>query len=106
VKDLEVDRRVKATFLPVPGTRLTGAKIEKATGRANFHYRGTASTRSFQCKLIRPLGKQHVASRPRFSKCGATKAYTHLLPGRYTFEVRAVSAAGPDPTPAKRRFRI
>jgi hypothetical protein len=106
VKDLEVDRRVKATFLPVPETKLTGAKIEKASGRARFRYRGTASTRSFQCKLIRPRGKHHAASRLRFSKCGARKAYTHLLPGRYTFEVRAVNAAGPDPTPAKRRFRI
>jgi len=29
-----------------------------------------------------------------------------LKPGKYTFEVRAVGPGGPDPSPAKKKFKI
>jgi hypothetical protein len=44
--------------------------------------------------------------KPRFKKCRSPKAYRHLRAGKYTFEVRALSSAGFDPTPAKSRFKI
>ena len=37
---------------------------------------------------------------------GAPKSYTGLAHGRYTFFVRAFNAGGPDPTPAKKSFKL
>ena len=45
-------------------------------------------------------------AKPKFKRCKSPKTYKHLKPHKYVFEVRAVSAAGKDPTPAKKKFRI
>lgn len=105
VVEMDSDRQVKATFLSRPGTVLTAAKIDRKARKATFHFKGTAEARAFQCRLIGPAGG-HRARKPAFAPCGKTKTYRRVAPGRYAFEVRAVNAAGPDPTPAKRRFRI
>lgn len=102
VADLEADRQVTASFLPPPQTNLK-ATINRKARRATFHLRGTESTTGFQCKLVRPGRKP---AKVRFAGCGRSRPYKHLAPGRYTFEARAVNAAGPDPTPVRRRFRI
>lgn len=91
--------------LPLPDTRIVAARIEKAKGKATFRFKGTAETRSFQCKLIRPAAKGHHA-KPGFVACSKKTVFRHLASGRYTLKVRAVNAAGADPTPAKRRFAI
>jgi predicted phage tail protein len=49
-----------------------------------------------------PSGRQALDS----SSCSSPKAYNDLKQGQYTFKVRAVNAAGPDPTPAKKSFMI
>jgi len=103
VADLESDRQVTASFLARPGTFLKSSKIDRGSGSASFRLRGTESTERFQCKLVRP-GKK--ASKVGYSRCGSSKAYKRLAPGRYLFEARAINAAGPDPSPVRRNFRI
>jgi List-Bact-rpt repeat protein/putative pyrroloquinoline-quinone-binding quinoprotein len=104
VNDLESDREVTASFLPVPETKIASAKILRAQRRATFRFNGTAETRAFQCKLVGPSGKR--GRKPVFTSCRSPRTIKHLLPGRYTLQVRAENAAGLDPTPAQRRFRI
>jgi len=124
--NMYIDRTVTASFVrpPTPGpetpasnsapppaqrqlpdTRILAAKIDKGKGKATFRFEGTAEARSFQCKLIRPAVKGHRA-KPRFVACAKKTVFKHLAPGRYTLQVRALNAAGADPTPAKRRFTI
>ncbi|MGN6215446.1 MAG: InlB B-repeat-containing protein [Solirubrobacterales bacterium] len=105
VDDLESNRGVSVSFLPLPDTRIAGAKIDKRQGKATFRLRGTEEAQRFQCRLIGPADKRH-RPRPRFASCGKTKTFKHLAPGRYTLEARAINSAGVDPTPAKRRFKI
>jgi hypothetical protein len=83
-----------------PNTRISSAKISSKRREARFRFRATGSSTGFQCALV----KRH--RKPRFKKCRSPKAYRHLRAGKYTFEVRALSSAGFDPTPAKRRFKI
>lgn len=90
---------------PLPDTRIVKAKINKGKGKATFRFEGTAETRSFQCKLVRPAVKGHRA-KPQFVACAKKTVFKHLKPGRYSLLVRALNAAGADPTPAKRSFRI
>jgi uncharacterized delta-60 repeat protein len=86
-----------------PETEIFKAEIAASRGRATFFYTALGNDASwlFQCALL-----SRPTSKPKFRNCGGSKRYSHLKPGRYTFEVRAVGVAGPDPTPAKRRFRI
>jgi dipeptidyl aminopeptidase/acylaminoacyl peptidase len=107
--------------IPVPAqTKIDKAKINKKQGKARFRFSasGPNPATGFECKLNRPKRKRHhsgsrrlglsrVAFRKaKFRPCNSPKKYKHLRPGRYTFFVRAIDVAGPDPTPAKRRFRI
>lgn len=103
VADIEADREVIASFLPTPKTSIKRAKIDRKRRRATFRFAGNEATTGFQCKLVKP-GKK--PARVRFSGCRGRRTYKHLARGRYTFEVRAINAAGPDPTPVSRPFRI
>jgi outer membrane protein assembly factor BamB len=91
--------------LPAPDTRIAAAKIDKSKGRATFRFEGTAETRSFECRLVRPSGGKH-RPKPRYSTCSRKTTFRNLAPGRYTLQVRAINATGADPTPAKRRFSV
>ena len=90
---------------PLPETRLLSAVISSQTGSAVFRFTGTDATR-FQCRLIRPPAPTGPETKRSFSGCRSPRHYRNLSPGRYVFEVRAVNAAGPDPRPAKRHFKI
>lgn len=90
---------------PLPETKFLGAVISSRKGSAVFRFTGTNATR-FQCRLIRPATAAHLAPKPSFANCHSPRRYRNLTPGRYVFEVRAVNATGPDPTPAKKRFRL
>jgi hypothetical protein len=85
-----------------PDTLITGENIESKRHAATFRFRavGGRAVSVARCRL------QHGQLAARFRACGSPKTYGHLKPGRYLFAVRAVSRAGPDPTPATRRFRI
>jgi uncharacterized delta-60 repeat protein len=86
-----------------PDTWISNAYIDARKGLASFYFDADGATGGFQCAL---RSKGHPA--PRFAGCTHHRptTYRHLTPGRYTFEVRAVFAAGPDPSPATWPFRI
>jgi TolB protein len=93
--------------LPPFGTRITGAKVKKSRHKATFRFTATGAT-GFECALVKPRkGKHHKKSaKPKFKTCKSPKTYKHLTHGKYTFEVRGVNAAGPDPSPATRKLRL
>jgi len=106
VENLAADREVTATFTGPPKTTITSTTIAKKKRQAKFSFSGVGTTTGFQCELIKPAAKHHKKPRSAFSSCASPKAYRHLKPGRYTFEVRAVNSAGPDPTPVTKMFTI
>ena len=88
------------TAVGPPNTKISSAKISSRKQKAKFRFKATGSSSGFQCALV----KRH--RKPKFRKCRSPKTYRHLRASKYTFEVRALSSAGVDPTPAKRRFKI
>jgi alpha-tubulin suppressor-like RCC1 family protein len=104
-------RSVTATFeanptpakeSPPSGTKIRTAKIDQKKRSASFSFEAAGTVTGFECRLVRPSSKKA----PSFSKCSSPKAYKHLAPGAYKFEVRAFDSAGPDPNPARRAFRV
>ena len=90
----------------VPDTVITHARIKKNKQKATFSFRAIGTTTGFQCELIRSKKRRRRKSNAQFSSCASPARYMHLKPGRYKFEVRGVNSAGPDPTPAMKRFKI
>ena len=72
---------------------------KKGRAKAKFKFSSTTPGISFECSL-RPKGKQ-----PKFRGCGSPATY-RLKPGKYEFEVRAVLAGVPDPSPETFRFKV
>jgi hypothetical protein len=86
---------------PLPDTQITGSTIGALQGKATFKFKAVGKAAGFNCALVRlPLGT------PTFKSCTSPKSYANLLPGSYSFRVRAFNAAGPDPTPATKPFAI
>jgi Bacterial Ig-like domain (group 3) len=85
-----------------PTTSITKSTIRPKTKSATFKFTAAGAT-GFQCALIKK-GKNHK-SKPHFSSCASPKRYKHLKHGKYTFEVRAVTAAGSGPI-AKKSFKV
>ncbi len=108
------DTAVTATFAQLPeavitktaNTLITRAKINRKQRKATLAFNATGTATGFQCKLIKPNVSHHRHSRASFSSCASPKTYARLQRGRYTFEVRAFNAAGPDPTPAIKKFKL
>jgi len=96
---MSADMSVVATFAAPPNTKLLKSKIRKHT--ATFRFKAVRAATGFQCALVTRTHKK-----PRFRKCRSPKTYKRLARGTYTFEVRARGAAGVDPSPAKKTFRI
>ena len=102
---MTADRTVTARFVLLPpNTKITKAKIDKAHHRAKFKFKARGKATGFKCALVK--AKKHKKARPHFSSCRSPKTYTGLAPGAYTFLVRAFNTSGPDPTPAKKRFKL
>jgi hypothetical protein len=94
---------------PPHGTTISAAKVNKHKHRATFKFTASGTVTGFQCALVKSKkkkGKHHKKPKLVFSSCSSPKTYKHLKHGRYTFEVRAFNSAGPDPTPAVKRFKI
>jgi YVTN family beta-propeller protein len=99
--NMKADKSVSAKFgASPPDTRITKARIVRRTAKFKFKPIGNAT--GVQCELKR----KHGHKKPRFRRCKSPKAYKHLKKGKYTFKVRAFSSAGPDPTPARKRFKV
>jgi hypothetical protein len=77
----------------IPGKRIVRGKARKAI----FSFRADEPGSKFRCKL----------DGHRFQACSSPKTYKKLKPGRHTFQVVAVDAAGnADRTPAVAHFVI
>lgn len=80
-----------------PSTTIFKRSLAAPKRSATFDFRSNESGGSFQCKLD---------SQP-FAACRSPKTYRHLSPGKHTFKVKALDAAGNrDSTPAVARFQI
>jgi hypothetical protein len=81
-----------------PQTKITtGPGKGLAKGKAKFAFRSSEAGSRFECKL----------DRKKVARCKSPRRYTGLKPGRHSFSVWAIDAAGnKDPTPAKRSFRV
>ncbi|HEX3563406.1 MAG TPA: hypothetical protein VHU24_11255 [Solirubrobacterales bacterium] len=96
-------KSVTATFKAVPGapnTKIGRAKVDSSAGKATFKFSASGQSTGFRCALVNKHKK------PKFKSCKSPKTYKKLKPGKYTFEVRAVGRGGPDPSPAKTKFKI
>ena len=79
-----------------PQTTIKGphGRIDK---RPKFRFSSSEPGSTFECKL----------DKKKFKPCTSPKRLRRIDRGRHKFKVRAVDAAGnPDPTPAKRRFKL
>jgi streptogramin lyase len=87
-----------------PAAKITSAKISSRQGAATFSFKAIGFATGFQCALVRQR-KHHKQPKPHFSSCKSPKTYEHLTPGKYAFEIRALSAAIHG-TPAGKSFNI
>ena len=78
-------------------------KTRKKKAKVKFAFSSPTAGATFQCSLTKLKGKKTKAA--PFKGCKSPKRYK-LVPGRYRFQVRAVSGGVPDPTPAVRKFKI
>lgn len=99
--------------LSLPQTKL-GKKPKKvvkttsATAKVTFAFSSTTAGASFECSLgrrVKPKGKKPRFVGQAFRKCKSPKSY-RLKSGRYRFQVRAVSGALRDSSPAKFSFKV
>ena len=85
--------------------KIDKAKINQDKDSATFKFVArtakAAATSGFQCALVKKNG-----AAPKFKGCTSPKKYKHREPHRYLFEVRALSSAAKDPSPAKKKFKI
>jgi hypothetical protein len=93
-----------ATTTFKPNTWISDVRINSKKHTASFRFAAGTPSSGFQCAL---RSKKHPKA--RYKGCRSRFGewtYGHLERGRYTFAVRAIFPGGPDPTPAKWRFRI
>jgi len=82
---------------PVPETSVGKVTIQAAQGKVILRFTSTVSGAGFQCKLDKKPWKS----------CKSPRVYKNLKGGRHSFRVKAIGpTAVPDPTPAKRTFRV
>ncbi|HEY2478869.1 MAG TPA: PQQ-binding-like beta-propeller repeat protein [Solirubrobacterales bacterium] len=94
------------TATPRPWTKLKTVSLHRAAGRVTFRFASEAGA-GFECRLQRiPRTSAHSPAPAPFRRCASPRTYRHLAHGRYRFQVRAVNAAGPDRSPAGRRFTL
>jgi hypothetical protein len=106
---LSADASVTATFTKsssMPNTKITGHQVSKSKRQAKFTFKAVGKASGFQCALVKQPKKRHKAPKPKFSRCSSPKTYKHVAHGSYKFEVRALSSAGADKTPASTSFKI
>jgi virginiamycin B lyase len=78
------------------------------TANVSFAFSSTTAGARFECSLgrrVKPKGKKPRFVGQAFKGCKSPQAYT-LKPGHYRFQVRAVSPAGRDASPAVYRFKV
>jgi hypothetical protein len=78
------------------GTRLTSRR------GATFRFTAAGAVTEYQCRMVTPGRHAWVT----FTPCRSPFTYRHLKAGRHVIAVRAVNAAGADPRPAIKRFKL
>jgi hypothetical protein len=89
--------------LPPKKVKTTGE-----TAKVTFAFSSPTPGARFECSLgrkVKPKGKKARFVGQALERCRAPKTYT-LKPGAYRFQVRAVSAAGRDASPARYGFKV
>jgi hypothetical protein len=86
-------------------TKITKSKVSASKHTASFSFSATDAT-GYQCALAALPKKGHTAPKLKFASCKSPKSYAHLKKGKYEFAVRGVNAAGKDPHPASKSFKI
>ena len=84
---------------PLPRTQITGFRLQERRRAATIRFAGQGSLGpfEFECKL----------DAKRYRRCSSAHTYRRLDSGGHVVKVRATDAAGrPDPTAARKRFRI
>ena len=98
------------TLTPPHGTKITKARIKKRRHKATFSFKASGTVTGFQCALAKQKKKRKHSKKKKvklvFKSCRSPKTYKHLKHGHYIFEVRATNAAGVDPHPAVKKFKI
>ena len=87
---------------PAPDTTIDRSTIKARKGRATFSFSASGGTApvGFECSRVKK------GAEAKFTSCGSPKSYRNLKKGTYTFEVRAVDAAGRvDESPASKTFK-
>jgi hypothetical protein len=80
-----------------PQTTITKSRLAAMTRSAKFWFSSSESASGFLCKL----------DKGPFKACGSPRNYRKLKPGRHTFKVKAIDAAGNvDATPAITRISL
>lgn len=86
-------------------------KVVKTTGErasVRFTFSSTTAGAGFECSLgrrVKPQGKKARFVGQAFKGCKSPKGY-RLKPGRYRFQVRAVSGGSRDSSPAQFGFKV
>jgi hypothetical protein len=83
-----------------PETKIIRTRVSLPSHRVTFEFRAVGDGSGFRCRLARPHNPGTLQD------CRSPKTYKHLRPGRYLFIVRALGPGGPDPTAARKWFRI
>jgi hypothetical protein len=86
-------------------TKITKSKVSASKHTASFSFSATGAT-GYQCALAALPKKGHTAPKLKFGSCKSPKSYSHLKKGKYEFAVRGVNAAGKDPHPASKSFKV
>ena len=88
-----------------PSTKITAGPTRTAKSRVKYTFTSTDPVATFECRL---KGKNvRSVQLKTYRPCASPKRYKHLLPGRYTFFVRARDAVGNvDPTPDTVKLRV
>jgi hypothetical protein len=85
-------------------TIITGRPDNKTKkSKAKFKFVSDVPAATFECRL---KGKGLDSAVKQFGPCTSPRTYKDLDPGKYKFSVRAIDAAGADPTPAKDKFKV
>jgi hypothetical protein len=83
-----------------PDTKISRSKIRSKTRKATFSFEAIGDASGLECAL---------ATRRRtlkFKACKSPQSYKRLKDGKYTFAARGMGSAGPDPSPAIKKFKI
>ncbi len=87
-----------------PNVTITSERVSQAKHTATFKFKATRGATGFKCALVKQTQAGHKP-KVTFRTCSSPKTYKNLAVGKYTFEVKATSAAGTGPV-ATRTFKI